>query len=82
MLSLKMSLPDLDNPKNIRFNDLVKICTHYFGKPRIRGSHHIFKTPWEGDPIVNIQKAGNMAKPYQVKAVKKAVQKLKELKGE
>jgi predicted RNA binding protein YcfA (HicA-like mRNA interferase family) len=49
-----------------------------FGEPRVRGSHHIFKTPWEGDPRINIQKDGNMAKPYQVKAVIRAIKKLQE----
>ena len=34
----------LSNPKNVSFQDLLKICEKHFGKPRIRGSHHIFKT--------------------------------------
>ena len=46
----------LSNPYNVKFNDLIKICTKYFGLPRIKGSHHIFKTPWKGDPRINIQK--------------------------
>ena len=67
---------ELSNPKNVKFEDLIKICTQYFGTPRISGSHHIFKTPWKGDPRINIQKDGNMAKPYQVKIVSKALDKL------
>ena len=35
-----------------------------------------FKTPWKGDPRINIQKEGKMAKPYQVKLVLKALDKL------
>jgi hypothetical protein len=66
----------LSNSKNVRFDDLIKICTKYFGASRIRGSHHIFKTPWKGDPRINIQKDGKMAKPYQVKLVTKALKKL------
>jgi len=66
----------LSNPKNVKFDDLIKICTKYFGSPRIKGSHHIFKTPWRGDPRINIQKDGNMAKPYQVRLVAKALNKL------
>jgi len=66
------------NPKNIQFKDLLNICTKYFGSPRIKGSHHIFKTPWKGDPRINIQKDGKMAKPYQVKLVQKAINKLEE----
>jgi len=34
------------NPRNIRFEDLAKVCEHYFGPPRIAGgSHAVFKTP-------------------------------------
>jgi len=71
-----MGKDELSNPKNVKFEDLIKICTQYFGTPRISGSHHIFKTPWKGDPRINIQKDGNMAKPYQVKIVSKALDKL------
>ena len=71
-----MGKDELSNPKNVKFEDLIKICTQYFGTPRISGSHHIFKTPWKGDPRINIQKEGNMAKPYQVKIVSKALDKL------
>ncbi|GHU44677.1 hypothetical protein FACS1894190_16270 [Spirochaetia bacterium] len=66
----------LANPKNIKFIDLLQICIKYFGDPRISGSHHIFKMPWQGDPRINIQKDGNMAKEYQVKAVVNAIEKL------
>jgi len=43
-------------PANVRFNDLLNLCEAYFGKPRQSGgSHAIFKTPWVGDPRINIQ---------------------------
>lgn len=71
-------LPEFKNPKNVRFQDLLDICKKYFGTARISGSHHIFKTPWQGDPRINIQKDGKMAKPYQVKQVEKAIIKLLE----
>lgn len=71
-----MEKDELSNPKNVKFDDLLKICTKYFGDPRINGSHHIFKTLWKGDPRINIQKEGKMAKPYQVKLVLKALEKL------
>ena len=64
------------NPKNVKFVDLLQTCIKYFGNPRISGSHHIFKMPWQGDPRINIQKDGSMAKEYQVKAVVKAIEKL------
>ena len=69
----------LANPKDVRFKDLLNLCIKYFGPPRITGSHHIFKTPWKGKPFINIQKEGKMAKPYQVRDVKKAIEKLEEL---
>lgn len=62
-------------PANVRFNDLKKVCEIYFGKPRQDGSSHaIFKTPWPGDPRVNIQNA--KAKPYQVRQVLQAIEQL------
>jgi hypothetical protein len=75
-----MDMKILENPTNTKFDDLLRICTDNFGEPRITGSHHIFKMPWAGDPRINIQKDGKMAKPYQVKAVKRAIEKLKEVK--
>ena len=65
-------------PANVRFNDLKKLCETYFGKPRQDGSSHaIFKTPWPGDPRVNIQNANGKAKPYQVRQVLQAIEQLK-----
>lgn len=64
-------------PAGVRFADLKKVCEAYFGKPRQSGSSHaIFKTPWPGDPRVNIQDAKGMAKPYQVRQVLQAIEKL------
>ena len=65
------------NPKGVRFNDLRKVCVYYFGKPRQSGtSHCVFKTPWPGDPRVNIQNDKGKAKPYQVRQVLLAIRKL------
>ena len=65
-------------PANVGFDDLMKVCQVFFGKPRQRGgSHAIFKTPWPGDPRVNIQNAQGKAKPYQVRQVLQALDKLK-----
>ena len=68
----------MKTPQNVRFNDLLKVCKEKFGEPRIRGSHHIFQVPWEGNPRINIQAKRNMAREYQVKQVLKALQKLAE----
>ena len=49
----------------------------YFGKPRNKGtSHHVYKTPWSGDPRVNIQNSKGKVKPYQVKQILQAIEKL------
>ncbi len=58
-------MKNLNNTNNVLFKDLLNVCIKYFGKPRIKGSHHIFKTSWFGDPRINIQKDGKMAKSYQ-----------------
>lgn len=64
------------NPGNIRFADLRRLCEHHFGVPRQAGSHLVFKTPWPGDPRVNIQDRQGKAKPYQVKQVIAAIDRL------
>ncbi len=66
-----------NNPKGVRFAELARICEYYFGQPRQRGtSHLVFRTPWPGDPRVNIQNDKGKAKPYQVRQVIKAIGKL------
>ena len=66
------------NPKGVRFKELRKICEYFFGEPRQSGSSHcIFKTPWPGDPRVNIQNNKGFAKAYQVRQVLQAIEKLK-----
>ena len=74
-------LKALETDKNIKFTDLLQICQVNFKGPRIVGSHHIFKVPWAGKPWVNLQKDGKMAKGYQIKQVREALKKLKEIKG-
>jgi hypothetical protein len=71
------------SPQSVRFADLLKVCVDYFGEPRQSGSSHVvFKTPWPGDPRINIQNERGRAKAYQVRQVLKAIDKLKEVKGE
>lgn len=65
------------NPKGIRFPDLCRVCDFYFGAARqSSGSHRVYKTPWVGDPRVNIQNEKGMAKSYQVRQVLKAIERL------
>lgn len=66
------------NGTNVRFADREKVCEHYVGPARNRGgSHRLYKTPWMGDPRVNIQNDRGTAKPYQVRQVLHAVDKLR-----
>ena len=83
MATIQDILSDMrNNPKSIRFNDLCKVCDAYFGEARQSGSsHRIYKTPWQGDPRVNIQNAKGKAKPYQVRQVLHAVERLEEQNG-
>ena len=67
------------NPKNVRFSDLCKVCENFFGKPRkSASSHKIYRTPWRGDPRINIQNHKGKAKAYQVKQVLMAIDKLED----
>jgi len=65
-----------NNPKGVRFADLCRVCEKYFGQPRQKGtSHRIYRTPWLGDPRVNIQDDKGKAKVYQVRQVLKAIER-------
>ena len=70
-----------DNPQIVRYEDLSRVCEHYFGPTRTTGgSPAVFKTPWPGDPRVNIQNGKGKAKPYQVRQVLAEIDK-KEAQG-
>jgi hypothetical protein len=78
MASIDQLIEELSEGRtNVRFAHLVRICQEHFGCERVRGSHHIFKTPWAGDPRINLQKDGSKAKPYQVDQVIAALERLK-----
>ena len=65
------------NPKGIRFRDAQKVCDFYFGEARQKSSSHcVYKTPWVGDPRVNIQNSKGMAKACQVGQIIKAIDRL------
>lgn len=70
-------------PANVRFADLRAVCEAYFGKPRQAGTSHVlFKTPWVGDPRINIQDDKGKAKAYQVRQVLLAIDKLEGMRHE
>jgi hypothetical protein len=65
------------SPSDVIFSDLSKVCIYYFGRPRQKdGSHHVYKTPWLGDPRINIQNHKGKAKAHQVKQALLAIEKL------
>ena len=67
-----------EQPSGVRFEELKKVCEHFFGQARQSGtSHAVFKMPWLGDPRVNIQNDKGKAKAYQVRQVMAAIDRLK-----
>ena len=79
MSQIDKILKEMENaPQDVRFSSLTAVCQHFFGDARQKGtSHHVYKTPWPGDPRVNIQKGkSGKAKAYQVKQVLAAIKKL------
>jgi hypothetical protein len=72
-----------NNPRSVGFSDALAVAEHYFGKPRIsKSSHHVFKMPWAENPRVNLQKKNGNAKPYQVRQLLEAIDKLTALRGQ
>ena len=70
------------HPHGIRFRDLCRVCDFFFGKARQSGSsHRLYKTPWQGDPRINMQHDQGMAKPYQVRQVLRALDRLEAERG-
>jgi len=62
-------------PENVSFRDLQRICEAFFGQSRNSGgSHFIYKTPWVGNPRINIQNTQGKAKTYQVRQVLQAIE--------
>ena len=66
-----------NNPTGVSFAELCKVCEHYFGPARqASGSHRVYKTPWIGNPRVNIRNDKGTSKAYQVKQVLKAIERM------
>jgi hypothetical protein len=55
---------------NIRFSNLRALVLRLGLEERIKGSHHIFARE-RLDEILNLQPQNSLAKPYQVKQVRK-----------
>jgi predicted RNA binding protein YcfA (HicA-like mRNA interferase family) len=61
---------------NIQFADLCSLLKHFGFEMRVKGSHHIFRKE-EVIEKINLQRAGDKAKPYQVKQVRNVIVKYK-----
>ena len=57
---------------NIRFDDLRKLLIDLGFEERLRGSHHVFVRPGV-EQLVNLQRDGSKAKPYQVRQVRSVI---------
>lgn len=66
--------------QNLAFEDLIYLLAYLGFEKRIKGSHHVF-TKSDVAEIINIQSAGNKAKPYQIKQIRQIIVKYK-LAGE
>ena len=65
---------------NVRFDDLRALLAGFSFSERIRGSHHIFTRP-DVVEILNLQSRGSLAKPYQVKQVRRVILRYKLAEG-
>ncbi len=54
---------------NIKFNDVVRLLNHLGFEMRTKGSHNIFRKDGVNE-LINIQKDGNKAKPYQIRQIR------------
>ncbi len=81
-MSLTDDIDELERSlKNTKFDRLVVILKKHFEARATKGTSHVlFKVPWSGDPLINVQptKGQSQAKQYQVEQVLKALRKLQQ----
>ena len=65
-----------NNTRSVKYRDASKVAEHYFGKPRVRGSHSVYTMPWAGFPRVNLQNVGGYVDSYQIAQLLDAIDKL------
>jgi len=61
---------------NIGFADVCNLLLRLGFDMRVSGSHHIFRQTGI-EEMINLQKDGNKAKPYQVRQVRNVILKYK-----
>ena len=57
---------------NIDFNELRGLLLRLDFVERVRGSHHVLVRP-DLDILLNLQREGHLAKPYQVRQIRHAI---------
>ena len=60
---------DSSKENNIPFSDICKLLDYFQFKCSIRGDHYIYRRT--DTPIINLQPAGNKAKAYQVRQIRR-----------
>ncbi len=65
----------------IRFDELCHLLESLGFDKRVRGSHHLFRKSGVAE-MINLQREGAQAKPYQVKQVRAVILKAKLGDGE
>ena len=60
----------------IRFDDLCQLLERLGFEQRVRGSHHLFRRSGI-EEMINLQRDGSNAKPYQVKQARSVILKAK-----
>ena len=73
---LRLKVLSGSSDASIQFENLCSLLKHLGFDMRIRGSHHVFRREGVMEKI-NLQREGNMAKPYQVKQVRNVLVKYK-----
>ena len=72
--NLLLSVLSGTRDKNMLFTDLQTVLDRLGFQCRIKGDHFIY-TKDDVEEIINLQPAGNKAKPYQVKQVRNIILK-------
>ena len=69
---LRQRIMDGRSDANIRFDALRRLLLRLGFVERVRGSHHIFRRAGVRE-LVNLQRDGGHAKPYQVRQVRRVL---------
>ena len=69
---LRQRILDGRSDANIRFDSLRRFLLRLGFVERVRGSHHIFRSPGVRE-LINLQRDGSHAKPYQVRQIRRVL---------